>query len=54
MPCAVGYRCDLYGDNRGNQMQPLLLGSRGLWIWSEDAFAFEVAADRIVITNARG
>ena len=32
-PCAPGYYRDLYGDNKGNQVQPLLLGSRGLWVW---------------------
>jgi len=54
LPCPAGYRFDLYGNNRGNQVQPLLLGSRGLWVWSEEPFAFEVATDRIIITNARG
>ena len=54
LPCTNGYRCDLYGNNRGNQVQPLLLGSQGLWVWSEEPYAFEVAADKIIITNARG
>ena len=31
---------NLDGDNRGNQYAPLLLSSKGRYIWSEKAFAF--------------
>lgn len=53
-PCSNGYRWDFYGNNRGNQMQPLLLGSHGLWVWSDEPYAFEVAANKLIITSARG
>ena len=53
-PCAAGYHKDFYGDNNGNQMQPLLLGSHGLWVWSEEPYAFEVTADKVIITNRKG
>jgi alpha-glucosidase (family GH31 glycosyl hydrolase) len=54
MPHKPGYRYDLYGSNGGNQIQPLLLGNKGLWIWSEDPYTFEVQHDKIVISNAKG
>ncbi|MEI8291107.1 MAG: glycoside hydrolase family 31 protein, partial [Verrucomicrobiota bacterium] len=54
MPYASGYEFDYYANNQGNQTQPLLLGSQGLWVWSEEPYAFEVAADKIIITKAKG
>ena len=54
LPYASGSRYDFYANNRENQIQPLLLGNQGLWVWCEEPFAFEIAADRIVITQARG
>ena len=52
-PCTNGYRWDFYGNNRGNQMQPLLLGNHGTWIWSDEPFAFEFVGDKIIISNAK-
>jgi hypothetical protein len=54
MPYAAGGGFDFYANNRENQTQPLLLGSQGLWVWSEEPYAFEVATDKITITKARG
>ena len=54
MPYEAGYRYDLYANNRENQLQPLLLGSKGLWVWSEGPYAFEIQNDKIIITNAKG
>jgi alpha-glucosidase (family GH31 glycosyl hydrolase) len=54
MPHKPGYRYDLYANNGDNQLQPLLLGNKGLWVWSEDPYAFEVQADKVVITNIKG
>ncbi len=54
MPYTAGYRYDLYANNRENQLQPLLLGNKGLWVWSEDPYAFEIQQDKIIITNAKG
>lgn len=34
------YRCDLGRDLRGNQAVPLLVSSKGRYIWSEGAFSF--------------
>lgn len=54
MPYPTGYRYDLYANNQDNQLQPLLLGNKGLWIWSEEPYAFEISDKRIIISNARG
>lgn len=54
LPYTPGSHFDYYANNRDNQIQPLLLGSHGLWVWSEDPFAFEVQNDQIIITHARG
>lgn len=54
MPFETGYKFDFYANNQYNQIQPLLLGSKGLWVWSEEPFAFEILEGRILITNALG
>jgi alpha-glucosidase (family GH31 glycosyl hydrolase) len=54
MPYATGYTFDMYANNRENQLQPLLLGNKGLWVWSEDPYAFEIQHDKIIISNAKG
>ena len=38
MPIQNGYSIDLYGNNYGNQIQPLVLSSDGRIIWSEHPF----------------
>lgn len=54
MPFAEGYKFDFYANNLSNQLQPLLLGNKGLWVWSEEPFAFEVQKDKVIISNAKG
>ena len=54
MPFEPGYKFDFYANNEYNQIQPLLLGNKGLWIWSEEPFAFEIQADKILITKNQG
>ena len=54
MPFNAGYTFDFYANNEANQIQPLLLGNLGLWVWSEEPFAFEIQQDRILITNNFG
>jgi alpha-glucosidase len=54
MPFDLGYKFDFYANNEYNQIQPLLLGNKGLWVWSEEPFAFEVQAGKILITNNHG
>lgn len=54
MPLESGYKFDFYANNEYNQIQPLLLGNKGLWVWSEEPFAFEIQTDRILITKNIG
>lgn len=54
MPYHVGYKYDFYANNQENQLQPLLLGNKGLWVWSEEPYAFEVKDNQLVISKARG
>jgi len=54
MPFDVGYTFDYYANNEYNQIQPLLLGNKGLWVWSEEPFAFEIQANQILITKNKG
>jgi len=42
------YSFDFYGDNAGNQGQPLLISNKGRYIWNEEPFAFK--ADNGIIT----
>lgn len=49
MPLKAGYSMDFYGDNRSNQVQPLILTSGGQFIWSEEPFRFEVVENEIVV-----
>jgi alpha-glucosidase (family GH31 glycosyl hydrolase) len=54
MPYSNGYLYNFYANNQENQLQPLLLGNKGLWVWSEEPYAFEVINDRIQISKALG
>lgn len=54
MPFDVGYKFNFYANNDYNQIQPLLLGNKGLWVWSEEPFAFEVQNNRIIISDNLG
>lgn len=54
MPFKENYNFDFYANNQSNQIQPLILGNKGLWVWSEEPFAFEMQNDKILISNAKG
>ncbi|MBC8033153.1 MAG: glycoside hydrolase, partial [Chitinophagaceae bacterium] len=51
MPFKQGYSLSLFIDNRGNQTSPVLLSSKGRYIWSERPFSFEITADGVLITS---
>lgn len=40
MPFREGYSHDLLADAKGNQAQPLLISTRGRWVWSDAPFSF--------------
>lgn len=54
MPLPVGHKRDLFGQNNGNQSQPILLTNKGRYVWSESPFAYEIGQSEIVITGSRG
>lgn len=54
MPYAPGYKYNFWANNQENQIQPLLLGNKGLWVWSEEPFAFEIQDNKVIITKAMG
>lgn len=41
MPFEPGYAFDFHANNLQNQLQPLLLSDKGLYVWSEEPFAFD-------------
>lgn len=45
---------NLYGNNAGNQAQPLLISNKGRYVWSEEPFSYEVINDSIKITSNYG
>jgi len=49
----TNYSNDLLGNNEGNQVQPLLLSSKGRYIWSEEPFQFSIA-DAAINVNGLG
>lgn len=51
MPATKQYSLDFYGNNRYNQMQPLLLTNKGRYVWSEEPFKFEISGNSINITD---
>ncbi|MEI8204645.1 MAG: glycoside hydrolase family 31 protein, partial [Bacteroidota bacterium] len=51
MPFSRTYSIDLYDENKFNQTQPLLLTSKGQYVWSEEPFKFEIQNDKVIITD---
>ena len=45
---------DLWGDNKGNQAQPLLLSSKGRYIWSEQPIKYSFNKGRLTVTSKNG
>ncbi|TFG73795.1 MAG: glycoside hydrolase, partial [Flavobacteriales bacterium] len=45
---------DLWGDNKGNQAQPLLLSNKGRYVWSESPIKYSFDRGEIVVTNRAG
>lgn len=51
MPFTDGYKLNLYGDTRGNQAAPLLVSTKGRFIWSEEPFMFTVNGGKLTISE---
>jgi alpha-glucosidase (family GH31 glycosyl hydrolase) len=51
MPFQQGYAINLNGDTKGNQASPLILSTKGRYIWSNAPFAFSINNQEIVLTE---
>ncbi|MEI6275301.1 MAG: glycoside hydrolase family 31 protein [Prolixibacteraceae bacterium] len=51
MPFSKDYSMDFYGNNKSNQIQPLILTSNGQYAWSPQPFRFELKGDKITIND---
>ncbi|MCG6186021.1 glycoside hydrolase family 31 protein [Maribellus maritimus] len=54
MPLAGGFEFDFYANNQGNQTQPLLLSNKGLYVWSQKPYKFEIGNNEIIISENYG
>lgn len=55
MPFASGtHRRDLFGDAGYNQASPLLLSSKGRYVWSEEPFRFAFEGGSLIVEGQRG
>ncbi|MDI1248989.1 MAG: glycoside hydrolase family 31 protein [Lacunisphaera sp.] len=45
---------DLYGNNQGNQAQPLLLSSKGRFVWSEAPIRYSFSSGTLEVTTRAG
>ncbi len=45
---------DLWGDNQGNQAQPLLLSSKGRYVWSENPIKYSFNKGKIEVVTRDG
>ncbi|MFA9392105.1 MAG: alpha-L-fucosidase [Prolixibacteraceae bacterium] len=51
MPFKEDYSFDFYANNNYNQLQPLLLSNKGLYVWSEGPYRFQIKNDKIIVTD---
>jgi alpha-glucosidase (family GH31 glycosyl hydrolase) len=51
---ASSFAVDLFGDNKGNQSQPLLISNHGRYVWSNEPFAFSFRHDTLLIQKTHG
>jgi alpha-glucosidase len=54
MPFNDDYIFNFYANNIYNQLQPLLLSNKGLYVWSEEPYTFEINSDKMIITDNLG
>lgn len=51
MPFDSAYAINLWGNNQGNQIQPLLLSDKGRVVWSEAPIKFIIGEDEIKVVS---
>jgi alpha-glucosidase len=54
MPFKENYEMDMYGNNKWNQLQPLILTNKGQYIWSEEPYKFKITNDEVIISDTFG
>jgi alpha-glucosidase len=52
MPFKDSYSLDMYGDTRGNQAVPLLVSTKGRFIWSQEPFKFAFDKNKLMISHS--
>jgi alpha-glucosidase (family GH31 glycosyl hydrolase) len=48
------FSVDMWGDNRGNQAQPLLLSNMGRYVWSDEPIKYDFNKGKITVTVRDG
>ncbi|MBE0655199.1 MAG: alpha-galactosidase [Bacteroidales bacterium] len=48
------FSLDMWGDNKGNQAQPLLLSSKGRYIWSEEPIKYDFNLGKLTVSVRDG
>ncbi len=48
------FSIDMWGDNHGNQAQPLLLSSLGRYVWSEEPIKYDFNKGKLTVTVREG
>jgi alpha-glucosidase len=51
MPFKDGYSFNLYANTGGNQAAPLLVSTKGRYIWSDAPFEFSVKGDQLILST---
>jgi alpha-glucosidase (family GH31 glycosyl hydrolase) len=51
MPLSAPWKFDFYANNDNNQLMPLLISNKGLYVWSEEPYSFEFKDNQLVITD---
>ena len=54
MPLTLGYQADMYGNNYGNQIQPLLLSNQGEVVWCEQPISIKYTSDSLIVESKTG
>lgn len=54
LPFPDGYEADLNANAYGNQAQPLLVSSKGRYVWSEEAFTIRRSGNRFTMEKPSG
>jgi alpha-glucosidase len=51
MPLKEGYSINLFGNNKSNQAQPLLISNRGRVIWSESPISYTIDGNKLSVSS---